>query len=471
MAAPPNPAGRAARSADCAMAVAPFSATVTAYRWASGADANNDGVPDAGATLAQVSAGGAALGFDSSVALTPLAGSQTPTGGVLGTLANGTVSGFSAGTASVANLAYSEVGSFQLNTSGVVSNYLGSGLALNALVFNAAGSQNSRVGRFTPAGFGVSGGSVTHRVEQSCAVASGFSYLDEFFRLGFTLTALNSAGATTQNYTGSFARLDLASPANFKLAGIAGATMFKTGNARLALGSSTGSWSAGVASVSLTARALRAAAPDGPFDSAAFGIAPVDLDGVGVLTPDLDTDAPANGADSVKLGGTIPLRYGRLRLQNAMGPQGRSLALPLAAQYWTGTAFTTNTLDSCTRISTGNLSFGNLRNVTAANATLVGSSSAVSAGIGRLTLAAPGSSGRASYDVAIALDAATPPADASCPKTASGWVPAKAATAGANLAALRGAWCGSTAGSDPSARATWGLYRGADGVLYQRENY
>jgi MSHA biogenesis protein MshQ len=50
-------------------------------------------------------------------------------------------------------------------------------------------------------------------------------------------------------------------------------------------------------------------------------------------------------------------------------------------------------------------------------------------------------------------------------------VPTTAATAGANVAALRGAWCGSAATSDPAARATWGLYRGADGVVFQRENY
>ena len=42
----------------------------------------------------------------------------------------------------------------------------------------------------------------------------------------------------------------------------------------------------------------------------------------------------------------------------------------------------------------------------------------------------------------------------------------QAATAGANLPALRGLWCGNSAFKDPSARATWGLYRGADGVLY-----
>ncbi|MGS0758660.1 DUF6701 domain-containing protein [Roseateles sp. GG27B] len=44
------------------------------------------------------------------------------------------------------------------------------------------------------------------------------------------------------------------------------------------------------------------------------------------------------------------------------------------------------------------------------------------------------------------------------------------ATAGANLGYLRGNWC-SSASADPSARATFGLYRGSDALVYQRENY
>jgi MSHA biogenesis protein MshQ len=465
-----NPNGSAATDGVFAKAGAPFAATVTAYRWAAGADANNDGVPDSGVTLGQVSTGGVAAGYNSAVSLTLAAGSVTPSGGAAGTLANNVVSGFSNGAGTTSTMTYSEVGSFALNTSGVVGNYLGTaGLNLDALVFNAAGNQNTRVGRFTPAGFALSNGSVTHRVDQACSVASTFTYLDEYFRLGFTLTAQNAAGGTTVNYAGAFARLDLATATKLKPAGIDGSTMLKTSNGRLGLDSTTGGWTAGVANVTLRARGLRAATPDGPFANAAFGIAAVDDDGVGMLVPDLDTDSPANGADSVKVGGAIPLRHGRLRLQNAMGAANRTLSLPLAAQYWNGTAFTTNALDSCTRISATHLSFGNLRNLTAANAAMVGSTATVTAGVGSLTLAAPGSS-RATYDVAIALDSATPPADASCLKTATNWTPAKAATAGAGLTALRAAWCGS-AMADPAARASWGLYRGADGVLYLRENY
>ncbi|MFT7773205.1 DUF6701 domain-containing protein [Roseateles sp.] len=464
-----NPGGSAAADAVFGRAGAAFSATVTAYRWSSAADANDDGVPDAGVTLAQASAGGVATGFAASVALTPLAGSQTPlatAGGVLGTLGNNVVSSFAAGTATASNLVYSEVGSFVLNTSGVVGGYLGTaGLNLDALAFNASGAQQPRVGRFIPAGFSLGSASVMHRADRGCTSASTFTYLGENFQLGFTLTAQNAAGATTRNYIGDFARLDLGTATNLKLAGIAGSTMFKTANGRLALGSSSGNWDLGVASVTLTASATRTTTPDGPFDTASFGIAPVDLDGAAMLSLDLDTDSPANGADSVRVG-TIPLRFGRLRLQNGTAPANRTLTLPLAAQYWNGSAYNTNTLDSCTRISASQLSFGNLRNVAAANAGTTGAVSTITSGLGAIVLAAPGSTGLAAYDVAIALDAATPPADASC----LAWTPAKAATTGAALTALRGNWCGSSF-KDPSARAVWGIYRGSDGVLYQRENY
>ncbi len=472
--ATPNPNGSAATDNVFAPAGANFSATVSGYGWASamltnGADAGNTGTPAAAATATALKAGGKLAGFKSATTLSPVAGSQTPATGVLGALNNGSIASasFSGGSATVGTLQYTEVGSFLLNTTGVVSNYLGSGLALDAVVVNSAGSQSNRIGRFVPARFALSGGSVTHRVAAACSTASTFSHLDEAFRLGYTLTAQNALGATTANYTGPYARLDLTSAGNHNLAGIAGSTPFKTsGTPRLALGTSTGSWANGVASgITLTASALRGTSPDGPH-AAVFGVAPVDLDGVAMGTLDLDTDSPANGNDHVTVA-TVPLRFGRLRLMNAMGSQTRGLNLPVANQYWNGTAFADNTLDSCTKLLATQLSYGNLRKtLTSADGNMGSTSVTLAAGRANLPLAAPGSSRGGTFDVALSLG--TSATDASCLQT---WTPTKAATTGAGMAYLRGAWCGSTYDKDPSARVTFGAFRGAENLIYQRENH
>lgn len=469
-----NPNGSAATDGVFAPAGASFSATVSAYGWSSamltnGADASNTGTPAAAATAAALKAGGKLAGYNSATTLSAVAGSQTPATGVLGNLNNGAVAGasFSGGSATASTLQYTEVGSFQLNTTGVVSNYLGSGLALDAIVVNSAGSQNNRIGRFVPAKFALSGGSVTHRVAAACSTASSFSHLDEAFRLGYTLTAQNALGATTTNYTGPFARLDLATAANHNLAGIAGSTVFKTsGTARLGLGAATGTWANGVASgITLTATALRAASPDGPH-AAQFGVAPVDLDGVAVGTLDLDTDSPANGNDRATVA-SVALRFGRLRLMNAMGSQTRGLNLPVANQYWNGTAFADNTLDSCTKLLATQLNYGNLRKtLTSADANMGSASVTLAAGRANVPLAAPGGSRGGTLDVAVSLGATA--TDASCLQT---WTPAKAATTGAGMAYLRGAWCGSTHDKDPSARVTFGAFRGAEHLIYLRENH
>ena len=451
LASPGNNPGAASGSGSAFMpAGRPFSATVTAV------DAGGNATPNYGRETAP-----------EGVTLT--AALVLPVGGNAPALSNPSAfGGFSGGAATGTTFAWPEVGIITLTPTVADGNYLGAGAI--------TGTTSGNVGRFIPANFKLTLASpaVSHRVDQSCPAAPAFTYLEENFRLTFTLTAQNSAGTTTRNYTGDFAKLTLAVPAGFNLAGIAGGTAFRAGN-RLTVTTSTGDWGAGAqagtAAVTLTAKALRNAgnAPDGPFN-ADFGIAPVDADGVGMVSFDLDTASPT-GADSTKVG-TIPLRFGRLRLQNAIAPANRVLNLPLAAQYWDGatSTFRTNDLDSCTRVNAANLSFGNLRKtLSASEAAMSGSSATLSQGVGRITLAAPTGGRVGSLDVAIALDSTA--VDTSCLKDPpTSWTPVKTATAGANLAALRGFWCGSGA-RDPSARATWGLYRGADGVVYQRENY
>ncbi|MDO9031469.1 MAG: hypothetical protein Q7V09_13610 [Hydrogenophaga sp.] len=468
-----NPNGSAAGDTVFAKAGSSFQATVAGYRWSSTADTNvasGDGVPDAGATLAQTTAGGVAPSFASTVTLSPVAASQTPATGVLGTLSNGTVSSFTSGSSTPATLQYSEVGSFLLNTSSVVSNFIDSGLSLDATVFNAAGAQNARIGRFKPSHFVLSSPSTTHRSAMACTPASTFTYQGELFQLGFTLTAQNANNATTANYTGTFAKLDPTTPANFALTGVAGTLPLRTtgGTPRLSLGTSTGSWSNGVATdITLTALVTRAAAAEAVL-SASLGVAPQDSDSTVLSSFNLDSSYPADSTDAGLIG-TLDIRFGRLRLTPAIGPQDRDLPLPLAVQYWDGSSFVTNALDSCTRIASTGVNFGQYRRtITAADTSLKTSPVTLSAGTGTLWLNKPSGGRAGTYDVTLSLGSTA--TDASC-LTSLGSGVGDSATVGANLAYLRGAWCGATYDKDPSARATFGLFRGAQHVIHQQENY
>ena len=475
-----NPGGSAATEGVFGKAGSSFQATVGAYRWQSamltnGTDANDDGLPDSGATLANTTAGGLAPSFSSTVALSALASSHTPTDGRLGTLSNGSVAGFSGGSATPATLKYSEAGSFALSTSGVVSDFLGSGLSLDATVFNASGVQSARVGRFTPAYFSVSSISLTNRINISCTFGKFFTYLGENFQLKFTLTAMNADDSRTRNYTGSFAKLDPSSVSAWNLGGVDGSTSFlSTGSSpRLSLGTAVGSWGTGssggfATAVTLSAAALRGSAPDGPF-TASFGIAPVDSDGVAMGSYDLDADSSVSGYDR-KLLTTVSLQYGRLKLSNAVGSQGRVLNVPLTAQTWSSGSFATSSGDHCTTVPPASFSFGNHRKtLTAADTTVTNSSSLqLQYGVAFLKLAAPSAGHSGTVDVALSLDG-TSATDNSCLQP---WTPAagKTATQGANLAYLRGGWCGATYDKDPAARAAFGVFHGTDRVLYQREN-
>lgn len=458
-----NPGGLSATPGVFVKAGAPFSARITAVTSTNVATLNfgKESTPEG-------------------VLLTPtlVAPLATPTSNnVTGTVGGATVAGsaFTNGVANVTNLSYSEVGVMTLKGSVADGDYLGAG-------DTTASSASENIGRFIPAGFTVTAGAATQRVALACPAAATptFTYLDENFRLNFTLNAVNTLGVVTKNYAGAYARLALGAAADFNLAGVdtlPGATRFDI--TRLALGPITGAWpavgsgAAGTAAITLTAAALRAPAPGGPY-RVNFGIAPVEQvggDGVGMLAFDIDTDPAVAGNDRTSVG-QIPLRQGRLRLQNGMSAANRDLKLALTAQYWNGTAFVTNDLDSCSTVIDTNLSFGNFRKQLGnADAAMVPATVTVNPNAPTfITLRKPGGGRVGSLDVAIALGSTA--ADKSCLKTASNWVPAIPASTAANLPGLRAAWCGAGGStSDPGARATWGLSRGSDGIVFQRENY
>ncbi|MDP1535187.1 MAG: hypothetical protein Q8L92_16550, partial [Rubrivivax sp.] len=126
------------------------------------------------------------------------------------------------------------------------------------------------------------------------------------------------------------------------------------------------------------------------------------------------------------------------------------------------------TLDSCTTVATPAMNFGNLRRTLTTADTQAAAPITLSAGLGTLVLAAPGAGRSGTYDIALSLGSAA--VDASCLQP---WTQGSgdAATAGANLAYLRGGWCGAAHDKDPAARASFGLQRGNLNLVYRREHY
>lgn len=450
-----------------------FTMTVAAYQWASGEDADNNGVPDAGVNITD-------NGTVPNFAATATVGRSANLPGVaLGTVARGgacasaATIALSGGSATAADWCYSESGNVIFTAD--VSNYIGAGVNITGNSGLDGGGLGGYVGRFRPKRFAVSGAALTNRAVAACAPSSGFSYMDEGLALAFTLTAQNTQGVTTQNYTGAYAKLDPTSGGsnNSKTAfgiGARNVAPFAALTARVGGGyvTSAPSWSNGVLGLSGGSAALVTVGrptpddpPDGPYVQVQFGIAPVDSDGVQMASYDLDVDNNAAN-DHTATGATTVIRYGRLRLGSASGSQLLPLRLPVEAQYWNGAFFVTSIEDNCTTLAANNIGLGNyLVNLGAGETTATVTASPLQAGRTAIRLSPPGAGNNGSVDVAVNLGAAG--SANACPAFAP------AATAG-NKAYLRGKWCGSAATRDPVARARFGVMRGGDEAIYTREN-
>lgn len=394
-----------------------FSMTVRAYQWVSGEDANNDGIPDAGVNItnnATVPNFAATATVSASANLPGVATGAVSRGVGCGGAATIDLTIVGGGAATASDWCYSEAGNVFLNAA--VNDYLGStdaDIAGNSGM-DGTGAANGYVGRFKPKYFGVAGTLTrTNRSTLSCAPASTFTYMNEEMSLGFSLEARNTQNAITQNYNGTYAKLDLATAASLGIGARSGATNL-TPRVDSTLVPS-GSFANGVAA--LVARTgIRRASPDaadGPYTGTQFGIAPNDGDpnlagGVQLNTFDLDVDN-AGGNDHKLIGATTELRFGRLSCQNAFGSQASALPIPLSAQYWNGTTFATNTLDSCTPLVAGNVSYGNFRNNLAPAELGAPTVTAPANGVGSILLPKPsGGDGdyRGALDVTVGLIAA-----------------------------------------------------------------
>ena len=358
-----------------------------------------------------------------------------------------------AGAVTIVDQTVSEVGVFSFTATPAAGGYFG---------LTVAAGTSPAIGRFTPHHFELDAGPMLTNRSDRVACASTFTYLSESFRLDYALLAMTAAGEVTTNYEGAYARLDTTQAASFGYGAASGASNL-TSRLDLTLASS-GVWSAGRAALSASLAVKRAALPDGPFPATSVGIAPRDTDGVVYDTALFDLDVDGIGGNDHALVGTSAFRYGRLRLRNAFGSELLDLPLGASLQHWNQYAFVNATDDNCSTFGASDIALAfpvSARNSLAACET----SASVQAppGLG-VTLLKPGAGNNGWLDATLNLAAS--PFGTACVAGAA----APATTA--NMPYLMYDWNSASPGDEnPSARASFGVYRGSGAVIYQRENY
>jgi len=388
-----------------------------------------------------------------------------------------------AGTRRSDTASYTEAGVFTLQledqTYANVDNPVGDTPLVNRTVPSTG---TITVGRFIPDHFTLSASAITNRVALSCA--STFTYMGEGIGLTLTLEAHQFPIGITTNYKGTLGKLDPNAPASFSFGAKNGATNLTT---RVSALTTVGSWSSGSAAITGTLTILRAApltADDpltvgGPYTAVQFGIAPVDADLVAMGTLDQDVDG-VGGNDHKTVGATTEVRFGQLRLKNALGSERLALVVPMQIEYWNGTGFLVSNNDSCTTLSQNNIVMSNytqnLAPATPCKTAFPGAAITFASGKANPTLAAPGSGKNGSVDLRVRLSASSA-AGNYCASVGAG---TQTAASAAPLSYLLGRWNSSdddgnanTAyDDDPMARANFGIYNNpSKQFIYQRENY
>ncbi|WP_415889899.1 DUF6701 domain-containing protein [Neptuniibacter sp. SY11_33] len=369
----------------------PFDVEVNAYLYDAAEDTNNDGIPDAidtdGNTLLETSGtdniadltdNGITPNFTGSATLSADATFFTPNTGTgqLGNFSGGTATiSLGAANGSAVGLKYDEVGSIQLK--GSMSNYIQSGVDI--------GSEYRKVGRFYPDHFVLT----ESAVQEQC---TPFTYMQQpFSALEYKIEARSADGELTENY-------DLALYSNTAVLELS-AEDDNDGNelsSRLTTPTSLSGWAEGVidrttlSSTDITDLIFQrqggsAGLEDGPYTQLQLGMSiSSELDSRNFTSSALNIDPDLAGdctgsCTGIALGDPTELRYGRVILQSAHGPETEDLPVPFEIQYWDSAAFVRNTDDSCTAIPLANISYdGNPISSVAADRTVtVGDGSTV----------------------------------------------------------------------------------------------
>ncbi|MCP3675673.1 MAG: hypothetical protein GY829_14545 [Gammaproteobacteria bacterium] len=442
-----------------------FTTSLTAKTWASGEDANVDGIPDDHDALSN-NLTTENFGHEASSQAVSLTHSKiSPTGsgtntGILGgntaQTAGGGSSDFNAGVASNVTLNWNEVGIISLTAT--LSNYLSSGLTTT--------STTNNIGRFIPHHFDINAN--TPDFANSCTL---FTYLGQNFYYGtapaLTVTAQAKLNSTTVNYGG----------------GLGGTNGYWKLNSFLTRSFSEGSPSAPSATLSVSTAGVITLSGETDFDgsgtiSQASGSSgdeftyskngvelPFDADVDIIYSAATLTDSDGSCYDpdnnlscdpySIEISNntsvSTELRYGRMVLFDAYGSELNPLKLPLTLEYWQSVdgnnTYTLASDDTCTSLSSSDVIFSDYSGNLSSGETNVISPITLTSGKGNLTLSAPGNNNGGSVCVEYDL-------------------------VSSNQSWLQDTWsCSSKSSSNPLGKAQFGIFPGNSRQIYMREQY
>ena len=330
-------------------------------------------------------------------------------------------------------------------------------------------TQTGYFGRFIPDHF-----DVTLNTPVFAPACSTFTYVGQPVKYATipvaTVTAKNTAGATTRNYTGGFWKIqpnDATYGITPNYSEAANSLTVLNNSAPSAADNGNGGGTLSFADTTSNILGVTRTNPIAPFN-AEIALSFTLRDGDGVQVANTDGAAGGNpvtfGAASAGngiafSGGSKTLRWGRLALGNAYGSELKALSVPLFSEYFNGTAFVANTLDNCTSLTLSSQLILSNPNTASGAAQAGNASMTLGTGSSKATLVnAPLVSGDAG------LSFSAPGADN------TGYIDIRGNFA--NLPWLLFDWDhNGMQDNSPSARATFGLYKGNSQQIYLREVY
>jgi MSHA biogenesis protein MshQ len=159
------------------------------------------------------------------------------------------------------------------------------------------------------------------------------------------------------------------------------------------------------------------------------------------ITSATDQNITATTLNDVTTTSGISIRFGRLFIENSFGPETANLTQPFKTQYWDGSQFVVNNDDNCSAFDSSKMSLTNISLDPALTGLSVDNGSVVSGSTNRLILQAPGEGNTGAVQVDY---------------DSFDW--------------LKYNWSGSgSVTENPSAIATFGVFRGNDRIINWRE--